>query len=319
MALTTFALQNVPLNADILRDAVSSLVPNGGGLVQTGDLAVTQTATASMNVQIGVGRVWFPGTNLGNIAGQTYSKQGQYFGINDATVTKAIGTPDPTNPRIDVIYVYAADQAYLGTINTGDFGVLPGTPNASPVAPTNLPANAMALANVAVAANAPSITTANITQLAKTGVGTSMQPKGLLFKNVDTGNSGSIGTAIAVVYNIPTFTFKAGRHYRIRWDFEYQGTTAGNYIIASVQSASTADAAGATTGLTQLKGKPWKVNDASSISQPAYVDAYYSPVADSTIQIKFCLSVAVGSGTILKTQTATSPGYFTVEDLGAQY
>jgi hypothetical protein len=160
-----FALQNVPINADVVREAVSSLVPNAGGIVQSGDFPVTQTGTPSMAVAVGVGRAWIPGTNVANLAGQTYSKQAQYFVLNDASVTLTIATADATNPRIDVVYIAIRDQNYTGTNNDAQLAVATGTPNATPAAPS-IPSNAIALANVAVAAGVSSIVNANITTAA---------------------------------------------------------------------------------------------------------------------------------------------------------
>lgn len=158
---TPFALQNGSHSADLFRQAVSSLVPPGGGIITTGDLAVTQTSTPSMNVSVGVGRCWIPGTNVGNVVGGNFSSQAMYYGQNPSAYTVAITTADPINPRIDVIYAGVQDSQYAGTTNAGVIGVATGAPAGSPTVPA-IPANSIALANVAVAANATSIVNANI-------------------------------------------------------------------------------------------------------------------------------------------------------------
>lgn len=167
MALSTvpFALQNAAHSADVFREAVSSLVPNIGGIAQFGDLTVTQTGTPSMAVQIGVGRCWIKGTEAGDFSGQNYGRQGLYFALNDAAVTKSITAANATNPRIDLVCIYVKDSQYSGTQNIVDFIIVAGTPAATPVAPT-APANSIILAQVNVAANATSITTSNITNVA---------------------------------------------------------------------------------------------------------------------------------------------------------
>lgn len=157
-----FALQNGSHSAALFRQAVSSIVPNGGGLVQAGDLAVTQTGTPSMGVVVGVGRAWVPGTNVANFSGTTYSSQAQYFALNDGPVTLTINAADPTNPRIDVVCLTVNDSNYSGTTNSAVLQVITGTPAASPTAPA-APANSLVLAQVSVAANATSITNSNIT------------------------------------------------------------------------------------------------------------------------------------------------------------
>lgn len=157
-----YALQNASHSAALFRQAVSSLVPPGGGVITPGDLAVTQTTVASMQVQVAVGRVWIPGTEVANISGANFSTQAMYYAENESIVTLPIDPADATNPRIDVAYVSVNDQAYSGTLNQANIAIAKGTPNATPVAPT-VPNNALALANIAVAANASSIITANIT------------------------------------------------------------------------------------------------------------------------------------------------------------
>lgn len=168
-----FALQNGSHSADLFRQAVSSLVPPGGGVVTAGDLAVTQTGTPSMNVSIGVGRIWIPGTNVGNVAGGNFSSQAMYYGQNDSAFTASVTTSDPINPRIDVVYAAVTDSQYAGITNAGTLAVVAGVPTSGATYPTNAPAipsNAKAVAWITVPANASSILNANITQLAVAGL-----------------------------------------------------------------------------------------------------------------------------------------------------
>ena len=165
---TPFALQNGSHSADLFRQAASSLVPPGGGVVTTGDLAVTQTGTPSMNVSIGVGRIWIPGTNVGNVTGGNFSSQAMYYGQNASAYTASVSTSDPINPRIDVVYASVQDSQYAGITNAGTLAVVAGAPTSGATYPTNapaIPANAIALAWITVPANASSITNANITTL----------------------------------------------------------------------------------------------------------------------------------------------------------
>lgn len=165
MTLYALALQNAPVNADVLRMAMSAGIYSGG-IVESGDFAVTQTTTASMNLNVSPGRAWVPGTEVGNVTGGIWSRQAMYFVSNDdpaATVT--IGPSDPTNPRIDVVYLAIQDAAYSGSNNQPVLAVQAGTAAVTPTVPT-LPVNAIALAQVAVGAGVTSITTANITTVA---------------------------------------------------------------------------------------------------------------------------------------------------------
>jgi hypothetical protein len=161
LSAVPFALQNVAHSADLFRQAVSSFVPPGGGIVTTGDFTVTQTGTPSMGVSIGVGRAWVPGTNVANVVGGNFSTQAMYFALNDAAFTRTITTAHAVNPRIDVVYIAMRDSQYSGSLNDVVVEVAAGTPAASPTVPA-IPSNAIALANVAVAANATSIVNANI-------------------------------------------------------------------------------------------------------------------------------------------------------------
>lgn len=160
-----FALKNLTLDAQELRQALASLVPNGGGVIQSGDLQVIQSTTASLTVQVTPGRVWLPGTNTANLSGQAYSPQGMYFAFNDANYPVTLPTADPTNPRIDVIYAYVQDSAFGAAADKIAFTYVKGTAAATPQIPA-LPTgiNAVSLAQVSVAANATAITNGNITQ-----------------------------------------------------------------------------------------------------------------------------------------------------------
>jgi hypothetical protein len=89
---------------------------------------------------------------------------GVYTVFNDATTVATITAADFTNPRIDLVCVTVRDAFYSGANNDVIFNVVAGTPAGSPVAPAT-PANSIALATVAVAANASTIVTADITDV----------------------------------------------------------------------------------------------------------------------------------------------------------
>lgn len=168
-SVVPYALQNGSMSADLLRQATSSLVPPGGGIVTAGDFNVTQTGTPSMNVSVGVGRIWIPGTNVGNVSGGNFSSQAMYYGQNESAYTAAVTTSDPINPRIDVVYAAVQDSQYSGVLNAGVLAVVAGVPTSGATYPANapaIPANAKAVAWINVPANASSIVNANITNIA---------------------------------------------------------------------------------------------------------------------------------------------------------
>ena len=126
------------------------------GIINSSSLAVTQNSPVGMSVIIASG--WAA------IVGTTQANMGTYVGYNDAATVVAITTANPTNPRIDLVCMTVQDAYYTGASNNVIFQVVAGTPASSPVVPST-PANSIALAQVAVAAGALSITTANITDL----------------------------------------------------------------------------------------------------------------------------------------------------------
>ena len=126
----------------------------GYGIVGPSDLAVTQNGTPNMSVNIAAGKAFIDGTENAN--------QGAYLAVNDATVNLAISASSPTNPRKDLVVAKVQDAEWSGATNSWSLAVVTGTPAASPAEPA-VPANAIVLALVDVAANATSITNANIT------------------------------------------------------------------------------------------------------------------------------------------------------------
>jgi hypothetical protein len=126
------------------------------GTIGSSSLAVTQSATPGMSVQVASG--WAA------IVGTTQANMGVYVAYNDAAATAAIATANATNPRIDLICLTVNDAYYTGSTNNVVINVVTGTAASSPTVPAT-PANSIALAKVAVAANATSIVNANITDL----------------------------------------------------------------------------------------------------------------------------------------------------------
>lgn len=124
------------------------------GIIKSTSLAVTQNSPVGMSVLIASG--WAA------IVGTTQSNMGTYVAYNDAETVVAITTANPTNPRIDLLCATVQDAYYAGAQNNVVFQVVAGTPASSPVVPS-LPANSIALAEIAVAAGALSITSGNIT------------------------------------------------------------------------------------------------------------------------------------------------------------
>lgn len=135
------------------------------------------------------------------------------------------------------------------------------------------------------------------------------------YEGIVTAGSGGF-TALTVVNNIPTFTFKAGRRYEIVWDGHYQSSVAADYLDLSIQTCSTTDAAGLTTGLTLLRQKTFRCS-AASILEAHIVRAPVTYGTDTTLQIKFLGARGAGTGTVNLVASATNTLLYQIYDLGA--
>lgn len=124
------------------------------GIIKSDSLAVTANSPVGMSVLVSSG--WAA------IVGTVQANMGTYQAFNDASVTLAVATANPTNPRIDLVCATVRDAYYTGAYNDIIIQVVAGTPAGSPVAPS-LPANSISLATIAVGAAVLSIGSGNIT------------------------------------------------------------------------------------------------------------------------------------------------------------
>jgi hypothetical protein len=143
-----------------------------GGLIQqegvaningNNDLRVVQTGAGAMSVTVNKGGAYIKADEGGGATTST-PEGGYYYAYNDGDVVLTIAAASTSNPRIDLVVAQIRDKKD-GTAVTGDdwtLAVVTGTPAGSPTAPAT-PLTAIVLAQVAVAANATSILTANIT------------------------------------------------------------------------------------------------------------------------------------------------------------
>lgn len=138
--------------AEQFRRLVQTVLPVGtnGGIDNPGDLLVSAQGTPNNTVSVAVGGVIIPGSST--------TSQGSYYGYNPSTYTPtALGAPDPTNPRHDLIVARVRDSNYSGVNNDWDIIPVAGTPAATPLDPTP-PANSFILARVTIAASGGGLT-----------------------------------------------------------------------------------------------------------------------------------------------------------------
>lgn len=163
-------------SAELFRQAAQSYI-GGTGVVGISDLEVTENSSPNMSVDVTAGTAWVPGTlssatGFGtNVGGQTgyglpatLNEQGCYFVWNNSTVNLTLAAADPTNPRIDLIVAAIQDAQYAGAANQAVLQVITGTAATPPSVPSP-PGSCLVLAQIAVAAGATSITTADITDV----------------------------------------------------------------------------------------------------------------------------------------------------------
>ncbi|TIH34981.1 hypothetical protein [Subtercola vilae] len=158
-------LQNAALtNANVFRNAAAAPFARAG-ILGGGELGVLAQTTPNMTVKVNAGRAKVAGTSVSPPAGFTFTTQGFYDVFNDAAISVTIAASNSTQPRIDVVYVQVEDSFYAGTNNDALIAVATGYPASSPTVPA-IPANSLALGQVAVGANVTSIVSANIVNVA---------------------------------------------------------------------------------------------------------------------------------------------------------
>lgn len=141
------------------------------------------------------------------------------------------------------------------------------------------------------------------------------EPLGLTALSEMAFNSGS-STALTIVQNIASFTFRKNRHYLIKWSAGIVYTSGSGAALAQLWSCATTDGAGVTTGLTELMGWNLDFRTANQTIRTA-VERHISYTVDTTLQIKSSFN---GNGsTLYGSGGATYPMQLTIEDRGRQF
>lgn len=291
----TAAMLGAPAAAE--SPSVSLTAGGAHGVVNGGDLAVTQNGTPNMSVNVAAGRAFIRGTQA---AGSL--NQGVYSFFNDGTVNLAVSSADPTNPRRDLVVAQIRDSNYSGASNDARLFVVTGTPAASPSDPV-VPADTLVLARLSVAAGATSVTNANITDLrvfARTPLRTAW---GDIARQERSTQQGGITTVTDITGMSVTWTALANRRYRLSASCLLFSTVAGD--IAQMQITDAANNVQALGQVSALNGFgvscrcEWKVSGIFGAQTH-----------------KLRVVRGVGTGSVTFDAAATYPAYLTVEDIG---
>lgn len=182
-----------------LTDAVRA-----GGMIKLSDQSfqVTENNPAGLSVQVQPGRAY-----LKAATGNAYPV------INDSAASLTVGSNTTSNPRIDAVVLYLDLNAVPDEDNEGKdvakLAIIAGTPAASPLPPTDsaiqtaLGANFPfeRLANLAVAANASSILTENITDTRRRAYLKTPRPVALVSNSAAASFDGSLSDQFQVLAN----------------------------------------------------------------------------------------------------------------------
>lgn len=166
-------MQNNAYSARLDRGLIAALMTEG---VINGLVVTQRGAGANMSVDISAGRAI--------IGGDDQANQGSYLAVTTVLENVAIGAAPGSNSRIDLVYYRVNDPNAGGPAgSTSAFGVVAGTPAASPSVPA-LPTSAIPLAQVLVATGTVSITNAMITDVRAASVVSGQVPPGSLMPYV---------------------------------------------------------------------------------------------------------------------------------------
>ncbi len=137
--------------------------PPLGGVHPVRRMWVHTTDPVSMNVVVGPGIAYIPGTEA--------PTQGTYVCVNDGDVTLPIAASHASLTRIDLVIARVYDAQYSGSINAWALEVVVGTPGGT--APS-VPDNSLVLAQITIGPTVTTITDNDISELVKryiSGVG----------------------------------------------------------------------------------------------------------------------------------------------------
>lgn len=260
---------------------------------------VAQDTGSNMQVKVGSATAYDRAVVQGDVAGQgVYIVEHQ-----NATQTLVIAASHPTLPRIDIVVLRVYDTAFDASGNSyADLEVITGTAAASPTAPA-VPATAIKLADVAVAAAATAITNANITDTRADAKTNGAAPGGVLGYSQVTANQSGITSETDLTSMTLTISPPANRRIKITFSGLVTGSVANDVYLVRIKEGSTT--------LTYDQNNI----HAASVDQGVDGSIVLIPTA-ATHTYKLSLQRLTGTGSLTWTAAATRPGWLLIEDLG---
>lgn len=154
-------------------------------------------------------------------------------------------------------------------------------------------------------------------------LGSSLNAKGLMLMQQGLANTTNYGGGNNVVASIPSFTFKAGRKYKIGWISEFQCSDATLYVYIGIFKVPVTDSASSNTGIglqvaAEIESHTLTAKSAN-LTEFFEFETWYTPTVDETWQIKFATGGVAGAGTIFFLGRTGRPISYYIEDHGAQF
>jgi hypothetical protein len=160
----------------------------------------------------------------------------------------------------------------------------------------------------------------NLDRTNQVAIDAAKKADGLKIRHVmDTSDSSAVTTEASLGNTIASFTFKAGRKYRIAFEGNFYTSNIDTVLLLKLGTCAVTDADNLTTGVTVLKQTDFQAQSATRGYPCDITYSKFEPVSDTTLKIKMLASRVAGTGNIFFQRGAATPAILYIEDLGAQF
>lgn len=285
---------------DHLRTLLDALVTSEGVLTPTGWKLSQRAAGANFSVDIAIGD--------GVIKGDQAANQGKYLCRTTAVVN--LGTPSApgTGTRVHRVIARVRDKQIIGT-GTYDWTVetLEDTGSGTPA----LPASAVDLGTVSIAAGQANVATANITDTRPFAL--LAAAPAIVGRNQRTTDIVGITTITRVLSTVASVF--AGRTYRVTFDGEAVSDLAA--ATSQHELRYTTNNTEPTTVSPVLDRAVVVHSSTAAIPDQVHVEGYFHCGATGVLRVALCTLRAAGSVSVAVAAAATFPAKLIIEDCGA--